>query len=72
MNRIDELIANPGIYYDPEPVDGWINYCEKRNDTDGGFTLVRHFQTLGRTIVWVVLLCREVYQPDKDGHGKQN
>ncbi len=28
MNRIDELIQNPGVYYDPAPVEGWIAYCE--------------------------------------------
>ena len=28
MNRIDNLIANPGVYYDPRPVEGWIKYCE--------------------------------------------
>jgi hypothetical protein len=29
MNRIDELISNPGVYYDPDPVEGWIAFCEK-------------------------------------------
>lgn len=28
MNRIDDLIANSGVYYDPEPVEGWIKFCE--------------------------------------------
>lgn len=28
MNRIDQLIANPGVYYDPEPVECWIRFCE--------------------------------------------
>ena len=28
MNRIDDLISNPGIYYDDEAVEGWIRYCE--------------------------------------------
>ena len=28
MNRIDDLIANPGIFYDDEPVEGWIRFCE--------------------------------------------
>ena len=28
MNRIDALIANPGIYYDDEAVEGWIRFCE--------------------------------------------
>ena len=29
MNRIDDLIANPGIYYDDTAIDGFIEYCEK-------------------------------------------
>ena len=28
MNRIEELIANPGIYYDDEAVNGFIAFCE--------------------------------------------
>ena len=28
MNRIDDLIANPGVYYDDEAVEGWIRFCE--------------------------------------------
>ena len=28
MNRIDELIANRGVYYDPAPVEGYIKFCE--------------------------------------------
>ena len=28
MNRIDDLIANPGVYYDDQAVEGWIAYCE--------------------------------------------
>ena len=36
MNRIDELIANPGVYYDDEAVDGFIKYCENELTlTDG-------------------------------------
>jgi phage terminase large subunit-like protein len=27
MNRIDALIADPNIYYDPEPIEGFILYC---------------------------------------------
>ena len=27
MHRIDDLIANPGVYYDPEPVENFIRYC---------------------------------------------
>ena len=28
MNRIDSLIENPGVYYDPQPVEGFIAFCE--------------------------------------------
>lgn len=36
MNRIDALIANPNIYYDPWPVEGFILYCENELTlTDG-------------------------------------
>ena len=36
MNRIDELIANPGIWYDDQAVQGFINYCENELTlTDG-------------------------------------
>ena len=28
MNRIDQLIDNPGIYYDDQAVEGFIKYCE--------------------------------------------
>lgn len=28
MNRIDALIANPGVYYDDEAIDGWINFAK--------------------------------------------
>ena len=36
MNRIDWLIANPGIYYDENAVEGWIEYMESEMTlTDG-------------------------------------
>ena len=28
MNRIDDLIANPGVWYDNQAVEGFIQYCE--------------------------------------------
>lgn len=28
MNRIDSLIANPGVFYDEDAVKGWIQYCD--------------------------------------------
>ena len=29
MNRIDDLIDNPGVYYDDEAVEGFILYCNE-------------------------------------------
>lgn len=28
MNRIDDLIRNPGVYYDDRATDAWIRFCE--------------------------------------------
>lgn len=37
MNRIDHLIANPGIFYDDKAVEGWVRFCEAELTlTDGG------------------------------------
>lgn len=36
MARIDDLIRNPGVYYDPDPVEGYIRFCENELTlTDG-------------------------------------
>ena len=36
MNRIDDVIANPGVYYDDQAVEGFIKYCENELTlTDG-------------------------------------
>ena len=56
MNRIDELIANPGVYYDDEAVEGWIKYCE--NELTLTDEASRFFQTMGRRSPWLVLLHR--------------
>jgi phage terminase large subunit-like protein len=37
MNRIDQLIANPDVYYDDRAIDGFIEFCEvEMTLTDGG------------------------------------
>lgn len=37
MERIDDLIANPGVYYDEDKVEGWVDFCESELTlTDGG------------------------------------
>lgn len=70
MNRIDELIANPNIYYDPGPVEGWIKYCENELTlTDGSdLHLLPTFKLWGEQIFcWYYFEERSVYEPGKNG-----
>jgi phage terminase large subunit-like protein len=72
MNRIDALIANPNIYYDPEPVEGFIRFCENELTlTDGGdLHLLETFKLWAEQIFcWYYFVDRSVYVPSKDNHG---
>lgn len=72
MNRIDDLIANPGIYYDDKAVEGWIAYCEAELTlTDGSdLNLLDSFKLWGEQVFgWYYFVERSVYEPNKDGHG---
>lgn len=72
MNRIDDLIANPGIYYDDQAVEGWIQYCEAELTlTDGSdLHLLDTFKLWGEQVFgWYYFVERTVYQPNEDGHG---
>ena len=72
MNRIDDLIANPGIYYDDLAVEGWIKYCENELTlTDGSdLNLLDSFKLWGEQIFgWYYFVERSVYEPNPDGHG---
>lgn len=72
MNRIDDLIANPGIYYDDLAVEGWINYCENELTlTDGSdLKMLDSFKLWGEQIFgWYYFVERSVYQPSPSGHG---
>ena len=72
MNRIDELIANPGFYYDDKAVEGWIKYCENELTlTDGSdLHLLDSFKVWGEQVFgWYYFVERSVYIPKKDGHG---
>lgn len=72
MNRIDALIANPGIYYDEDAVKGWIAYCEEEMTlTDGSdFHMLDSFKLWGEQVQgWFYFIDRSVYVPDEDGHG---
>jgi phage terminase large subunit-like protein len=73
MNRIDELIRNPNIYYDPAPIEGFIKYCENELTlTDGSdLYLLDTFKLWGEQIFgWYFFVERSVYQPDENGGGR--
>lgn len=72
MNRIDELIANPGIYYDEDAVKGWIAFCENELTlTDGSdLHLLDSFKLWAEQILgWYYFVDRKVYEPGKNGRG---
>lgn len=72
MNRIDDLIANPGIYYDPDAINGFIAYCESEMTlTDGSdLYLLDTFKLWAEQIFgWYYFIERSVYEPHPDGHG---
>ena len=72
MNRIDDLIANPGVYYDDEAVEGFIAFCENELTlTDGDdLHLLDSFKLWAESIFgWYYFVDRSVYVPNKNGHG---
>ena len=72
MNRIDDLIANPGIWYDDEAVEGFIEYCEKELTlTDGSdVQMLDTFKLWAEDVMgWYYFQERSVYEPYPDGHG---
>ena len=74
MNRIDDLIANPGIYYDDQAVNGFIEYCENELTlTDGGdLHLLDSFKLWAEQIFgWYYFVERSVFEPSEDGRGGQ-
>lgn len=72
MNRIDDLIRNPGIWYDDLAVEGFIDYCNKELTlTDGSdLQLLDTFKLWAEQIFgWYYFEERSVYEPNPDGHG---
>ena len=72
MNRIDQLIANPGVYYDDQAVEGFISYCENELTlTDGSdLNLLDSFKLWAEQIFgWYYFMERSVYEPSPDGRG---
>ena len=72
MNRIDNLIANPGFWYDDQAVEGFVSYCENELTlTDGeDLKLLDSFKLWAEQVFgWYYYVERSVYMPDPDGHG---
>jgi phage terminase large subunit-like protein len=70
MNRIDDLIANPNIYYDGTIVEGFVRYCEKELTlTDGSnLLLLDSFKLWAEQLLgWYYYVERSVYTPGPDG-----
>lgn len=67
MNRIDELIVNPGIWYDDQAIQGFINFCENELTlTDGSpLRLLDSFKLWAEQIFgWYYFVERSVYDPE--------
>ena len=72
MNRIDALIANPGIWYDDQAIQGFVNYCENELTLTNGedLELLDSFKLWAEQIFgWYYFEDRSVYEPDPNGMG---
>lgn len=72
MNRIDALIANPGIWYDDQAMQGFVNYCEDELTLTNGedLHLLDTFKLWAEQIFcWYYYVERSVYVPGPDNHG---
>lgn len=72
MNRIDDLIANPGVWYDDQAINGFIAFCENELTlTDGSdLTLLESFKLWAEPVFsWYYFIERSIYKPNPNGHG---
>lgn len=72
MNLIDSLIVNPGIFYDRDPVEGYIRYCEAELTlTDGSdLYLLDTFKLWAEDVLgWYYFVERSVFEPNPNGRG---
>ena len=72
MNRIDNLIKDPGVYYDDQAINGWIEFCEDELTlTDGSdLHLIDTFKLWAEQVYgWYYFMDKTVYIPNKTGKG---
>lgn len=70
MKRIDDLIANPGVYYNDRAIDGYVKFCEKELTlTDGSdLSLLPSFKLWAEQLLgWYYYVEKSVYEKPKDG-----
>ena len=72
MHRIDDLIANPGVYYDADAINGYIAFCENELTlTDGEpLFLLPTFKLWAEQIFgWYYFVDKSVWVPNENGKG---
>jgi phage terminase large subunit-like protein len=72
MNRIDQLIENPGVFYDDQAVEGFVRFCESELTlTDGSdLTLLDTFKLWAEQIFgWYYFVERSIYVPSANNRG---
>lgn len=72
MNRIDDLIKNPSVYYDDKAIEGFIEFCENELTlTDGGdLHLLDSFKLWAEQLLsWFYFSDQSVYEPYEDDRG---
>lgn len=72
MRRIDALIAHPGVYYDDEAINGYVEFCERELTLSDGsdLKLLDTFKLWAESCLsWFYFEEKSVYEPYEDGHG---
>lgn len=72
MERVDSLIANPGVWYDDRAMDGFVAFCENEMTlTDGSdVELLDTFKLWAEQIFcWYYFVNRSVWEPYGDRPG---
>lgn len=72
MNRIDNMIANPMLYYDDCAIDGFVDFCESELTLSDGSDLVllESFKLWAEDLLsWFYFEDRSVYVPSEGNHG---
>lgn len=70
MNRIDDLIANPGVWYDDEAVEGFVAFCnEELTLVDGSdLELLETFKLWGEQLFgWYYFVEKRIFKPGRNG-----